>query len=40
VLLKKEKKQEDYELTQSRLTGAVLKITATDGLHFGGSQFC
>jgi hypothetical protein len=40
LLMKEEKKEEQYELTQFRLTGAVLKITATDGLHFAGSEFC
>ena len=40
LLMKEEKKQEHYELTQFRLTGAILNITATDGLHFGGGEFC
>ena len=38
--MKEQKKQEHYELTKLRLTGAILNITATDGLHFASSEFC
>jgi hypothetical protein len=39
LLEKEEKKQEDDELAQLRLTGTVLSNTATDGLHFGSTEF-
>ena len=40
LLVKEKKKQEDDELAQLRLTATVLSNTATDGLHFGSSEFC
>lgn len=41
ALLEKEKKQqEDYESSQFRFMGAILSNPATDGLHFGSSEFC
>jgi hypothetical protein len=40
LLVKEEKKQEDYEFAQLRPVSTVLSDTATDTLHFGGSEFC
>ena len=39
LLEKEEKEQEDDKLAQLGLTGTVLSNTATDGLHFGSSEF-
>jgi hypothetical protein len=40
LLVKEEKKQEDYEFAQLRPVSTVLSDTATNTLHFGGSEFC